>query len=838
MKKKIVRVEQLDNWNDGSKKGTIKKYNLKDALLWEKEGMVKILDDIEEKNKVVKKPSKMKMKTKEDSVPVTNFASNNTPVTNNYSQNKVKMNKKGKKNKIKKIPSFPVETVKNKNLKGKKSQIQEYSDMLQVIFVTNVTNVTDKKGAKVTKVTKVTRKVLCKDILGSGLLERVFSLLYKSPVISYDLLGKILDQNGDLIRATCGRKENKKYFKESHKEGKIKFFKLSDLGNLYVEQKINEYIEQKNNEKIGLLKKETERIKDEDKLIEFKSFYNFNKKIIGNSLRKFKNIIYVDFNDLIEFSPDLADSVLSKPERMLKLAEIAFEEMTTIKDIKFRIKNIPDSQRLNIEGIRQKNINDLIFIEGRIVRVSKVLPQCVSAKFECPSCGTVISVLQIEKKFREPSRCSCGRRGGFKLISKEMVDTARIVLEDLQEKTDNPHTQRISCYIKEDLTNEINMKMFAPGNEVKLIGILKEVPMQLNRGGLSVLFDIAVEVNNAELSEEEINIDSFSNEEIKKIKKLSSKINIKGLNEINSSFAPDIYGYKEIKDAIILQLCNKRNEHGKNKIRNKPNILLMGDPGVAKSVLGNFAVDITPGSRKVTGGGSSAVGITASVIKDEDGWGVEPGAFVLAKDLLFIDELNNINDDDKPKLQEALSEQSITINKANIRMTMKVTAGVLATANPFRGIFKLDEEMVKQFNLPPPIINRFDLIFTIKDYVDKNSDIAIAEKMIKRDRGIIKTKYSKEFLKKFFAYIKNFDEPIITNKITKRLEELYTQLRRYKTDTININPRINESIIRLIKASAKIRLSRKVEEKDIERAINILSKSYYNVPDYDTFKNE
>ncbi len=749
------------------------------------------------------------------------------------------MKEKEQKNKIKKTPSFPVETAKNKNLKGKKSQIQECSDMLRVIYVTNVINVTDKnngKTTKITKITKITRKVLCKDILGSGLLERVFSFLYKSLALSYDNLGKLLDQSGDIIRATCGRKENRKYFKESHKEGKIKFFELSDLGNVYIEQKINEYIEQKENEKISLLRKESERIKDEDKLIEFKSFYNFNKKIIGDSIRKFGNVVYIDFNNIIEFLPDLANSLLSEPEKTLRLAEMAFEEMTTIKNIRVRIKNIPDSQRLNIENIRQKNINDLIFIEGRIVRVSRVLPQCVNAKFECPSCGTVISVLQIEKKFREPSRCSCGRRGGFKLISKEMIDVSKLILEDLQEKTDNPHTQRISCLIKEDLTNERNMKMFAPGNEVKLIGILKEIPMQLSRGGLSVLFDMAIEVNNAELSEEEIKIDSFSDEEIKRIKKLSSKINIKGLNEINSSFAPDIYGYKEIKDAIILQLCNKRNEHGKNNIRNKPNILLIGDPGVAKSVLGNFAVSITPGSRKVTGGGSSAVGITASVIKDEDGWGVEPGAFVLAKDLLFIDELNNIHDDDKPKLQEALSEQSITVNKANIRMTMKVTAGTLATANPFRGIFKSDEEIVKQFNLPPPIINRFDLIFTIRDYVDRNSDIAIAEKMIKRDRGLIKTKYSKEFLKKFFAYIKNTEDPIITNNITKRLEELYTELREYKTDTININPRINESIIRLIKASAKIRLSKKVEEKDIERAINILSKSYYNIPDYDAFK--
>ncbi|GAH87886.1 unnamed protein product, partial [marine sediment metagenome] len=183
----------------------------------------------------------------------------------------------------------------------------------------------------------------------------------------------------------------------------------------------------------------------------------------------------------------------------------------------------------------------------------------------------------------------------------------------------------------------------------------------------------------------------------------------------------------------------------------------------------------------------------------------------------------------------AMSEQSVTISKANIRMKMKVTAGALATANPIRGVFKNDEDLVKQFNLPLPIINRFDEIFVMRDHVNEISDEAIASKMVSKERGTIQSKYSKEFLKKFFAYIKNFKEPKIEEEIATRLKKLYSLLRRYKTSSININPRVNESILRLIKASAKIRLSDKVEEKDIERAINILSVSYYNLPDYSFF---
>lgn len=453
------------------------------------------------------------------------------------------------------------------------------------------------------------------------------------------------------------------------------------------------------------------------------------------------------------------------------------------------------------------------------------------------NCGTIISVLQIEKKFREPTRCSCGRRGGFKMISKEMVDTARIILEDLQEKTDNPHTRRLNIFIKDDLTSPQNIKLFTPGNEVKVVGILKEVPVPIGLGGLSTRFELALEVNSVQLSEEEIDIKNLTEDEINQIQHIAARVDSEGLGIISSSFAPDVYGHEEIKQAIILQLCNKRNISKNGSIRNKNNILLIGDPGSAKSVLGNFAVDITPGARKVTGGGSSAVGITASVVKDEDGWRVEPGAFVLAKDLLFIDELNNLHDEDKPKLQEAMSEQSVTISKANIRMKMKVTAGALATANPEKGIFKDNEDIVQQFNLPAPIINRFDVIFVIRDFINRQIDEAIAEKMISRERGEIIAEYDKDLLKKFFVYIKQFDDPLIDKQLSDIMKSVYSKIRSFKTSSININPRFKESLIRLSKASAKLRMSKKVEEKDIERSINILSKSYYNTPDYKSLKD-
>ena len=574
----------------------------------------------------------------------------------------------------------------------------------------------------------------------------------------------------------------------------------------------------------------------ENFVLEVKKFYELYRGEIVWISNFSEEIFFVNFDDILEFSVEIGDELLRNPLEVIPLFETAFSEVLVLDNPCFvRIKNLPEIDILNIENFRPKHLDKLVSIEGRIVSISEVRPQAVSSKYECPSCGTMISILQLEKKLREPVRCSCGRRGGFKLLSHELIPTARIILEDLQEKTDNPHASRIDCFLKHDLVNDEGMRMLTPGNEVKCVGVLGKIPIPLSRGGVSTRFEIAMDVNSIELCESEVDITKFTEEDIEEIKDLAKEIDKNGLDEINPSFAPHIFGYNEIKNAIILQLCSKRNKTGEG-VRSKQNILMIGDPGTAKSELGRFTIDITPGSRIATGGGSSAVGITASVVREEgEGWRVEPGAMVIAKEILFLDELNNLSDEDKPKLQEGMSEQKITINKANIHMSMKVTAGILAAANPVSGLFRTNEDFVKQYNLPAPIINRFDLIFSIRDIVNKKVDESIAKSMINRDRGIITSKYSKDFLKKFFVYIRHLEDPKIGDSMVPRLQYIYSKLRDYRQEGININPRIHEAMLRILKSSAKIRMSDKIEEKDIERALGILSKSYYDTPSYDMF---
>ena len=138
--------------------------------------------------------------------------------------------------------------------------------------------------------------------------------------------------------------------------------------------------------------KQAHKSKNEELIIEAKNFFDFYKKELGDSLRKANNVIYLDFMQLTEFSNNLSEEILINPEETFRLIELAIEESGLVKDVRVRLKNLSKSQDLKIRNIRSRHLNELIVVEGIIRQASDVRPQVVNAKFECPSCGTIISV--------------------------------------------------------------------------------------------------------------------------------------------------------------------------------------------------------------------------------------------------------------------------------------------------------------------------------------------------------------------------------------------------------------------------------------------------------------
>ncbi|MBU0959226.1 MAG: hypothetical protein KKB31_04760, partial [Nanoarchaeota archaeon] len=408
------------------------------------------------------------------------------------------------------------------------------------------------------------------------------------------------------------------------------------------------------------------RPKKEDLLIEAKKFFDAYKKELGDSLRKGNNVIYLDFMKLTEFSNLLSNELTINPEETLGLIELAIEESGLVSKVRVRLYNLSKGQDIKVRNIRSRNLDEMIVIEGIIRQASDVRPQVINAKFECPSCGTIIGVLQIEKKFREPSRCSCGRRGSFKLLSKEMVDTQRLVVEEAPESlSGGEQPKRINVFVKEDLVEPKMEEKTTPGSRIKVIGILKEVPVPLQSGGLSTRFELAIEANNIIPLEETFEELDISEEDERQILELSADPKI--FDKLAKSITPSIWGYEEIKRSLVLQLfAGVRKIHADGqKSRGDIHILLIGDPGVAKSVTLDFMAKISPKGRYVVGKSASGAGLTATVVRDEylRGWSLEAGAMVLSnKGLVCIDELEKMDPNDRSAMHEAMEQQCMLPN--------------------------------------------------------------------------------------------------------------------------------------------------------------------------------
>ncbi len=579
-----------------------------------------------------------------------------------------------------------------------------------------------------------------------------------------------------------------------------------------------------------------EKRETEELLIESRGFFETYKKEIGKSIRQDKKVIEVNFEDISTFSPTLAEDILSRPEELIQILEIALEDTGLIKNARVRFINVPKTQELRIAHIRAKHLNKLISMEGIVRQASDVRPQVVNAKFECPSCGTIISVLQIEKKFREPSRCSCGRRGQFNLISKEMVDAQRLIIEESPESLiGGEQPRRMSVFLKEDLVEPRMEKRTTPGSRVRVLGILKEVPIPLQTGSISTRFELAVEANNVIPLEETFEELKISDEDEREIEELS--IDPKLFDKLSESIAPSIWGYEEIKKALVLQMfggVRKVNSDGSIK-RGDVHIFLIGDPGVAKSITLKFIADMAPKGRYIVGKAASGAGITATVVRDEylKGWSLEAGAIVLAnKGIVCIDELEKMDPNDRSAMHEAMEQQTVTISKANVQATLQAQTSVLAAGNPKLGRFEPFQPIAQQIDLPPALINRFDIIFTLRDLPDKYRDESIAAHVLSEHQRKIKEVFvSRDLFRKYVAFAKQKFEPLLTDEAVEEIKKFYVGLRNMPVMSdsmlrpIPISARQLQSIVRLTEAHARMRLSKKATKDDAKVAIDLIK--YY-----------
>jgi replicative DNA helicase Mcm len=587
-----------------------------------------------------------------------------------------------------------------------------------------------------------------------------------------------------------------------------------------------------------------EAVNQDEFLGEAKEFFEVNRKEIGKIVKGGDKVVSVDFEDFSAHSPGLSEALIDRPEETVQLLEVALEELEWApSDARVRLGSISHQQEIFIRYIRSKHLGKMIGIEGIVRQASEVRPLVTNAKFECPSCGTIISVLQIDKKFREPSRCSCGRRGGFKEISKDMVDAQVITIE---ESSENLHggeqPKRMTIFLKEDLVDPMMEMRTTPGSRVRIIGILKEIAISSSSGAMLTRFDLAIEANNIiplEESYEEVDIDEESE---RTIKELAASPDL--MEKMVDSVAPSIWGHRAVKTALAFQLFGgvKKTRSDGTKMRGDVHVLLVGDPGVAKSVMLGFIAGVAPKARYVSGKSSTGAGLTATVVKDEllRGWSLEAGAMVLAnKGIVCIDEFDKMNEEDRSTMHEAMEQQTVTISKATVQASLRSQTSVLAAANPKFGRFDPLQSIPKQVNLAPSLLSRFDAIFIMRDIPSREDDEAIAAHVLLEHKQEAKHDViDNDLLRKYISYARQKFDPVLTDEAVAAMKDFYVGLRNMPqigdgpSKPIPIGARQLEAMVRLSEAHARMRLSKKVEVVDAAAAIDLV-KSYLMQVGYD-----
>ncbi len=576
----------------------------------------------------------------------------------------------------------------------------------------------------------------------------------------------------------------------------------------------------------------------QEQIEQFQEFFQSNyENKIRDILTEGKKSVIVDFKVLSALNIELSELLLDDPENAIKAAEMAITQMFIPEEVslKVRFENLPETQNVNIRNIRSTHLNKLIAIDGIVRQTSDVRPQVTMAKFECPSCGNTISILQIETRFKEPNRCTCGKRGSFRLIHKDLVDAQRLVIEEVPERLEGgAQPKRISVFLKEDLVEPKLEKKTTPGAKVRVNGIVREVPIMLKTGAQSIRYDLMVDANFVEAIEETFEDVEISKEDEKKIIELSKDPYV--YEKLRNSIAPSIFGHENIKDALILQLMGgvKKEKKDGTKTRGNMHILLVGDPGSAKSTLLLSMSKVAPKARYVAGRGASASGLTAAVVKDEflKGWALEAGTLVLANGgYAMIDELDKISTEDTSALHEVLANEQVSISKANIQAVLRAETTLLSAANPKFGRFDPYQPIAAQINLPPALINRFDLIFPVRDLPSRDKDEKIASHVLETMRNVEKSKpeIPNDFMKKLVSYARQKCKPVLTDSAIKTIKDFYVDLRNSGSTgdegvkPIPISARQLEAIVRLAEASARVRLAKKVTMKDAARAIGIMT---------------
>jgi replicative DNA helicase Mcm len=562
---------------------------------------------------------------------------------------------------------------------------------------------------------------------------------------------------------------------------------------------------------------------------------------INNMMASGVQSLVVDYIDFDSYNPDLAKQLTHKPDEMLEafneaalaiLREIHHDYEQEIHDrIKVRIGNY--TVQKGLRDINADLIDKLVSVSGMVVRSSEVKPLAKKVAYKCTNCNAVTEATLKGLVLRKPSKCiACGDKElDMDPENSIFIDFQMVRLQELPE--DLPAGQ-LPHYVEVTVMGDL-VDQCRPGDRIMLTGIIRIEQEQMAPQAKTSLFRLRMEGNNIEYlggragSKDTRTVEriAISTEDERQIRAIGSKPD--AYEKLIASFAPHIYGQEVIKESILLLIVGsvtKKLEDGSTR-RGDINVLLVGDPGTAKSEMLKFAAKIAPRGLYTSGRGSTAAGLTAAVIRDKSGiMMLEAGAVVLGdQGLVCIDEFDKIKPEDRSALHEVMEQQTCSVAKGGIVATLNARTSILSAANPMYGKYDPYKNITENVNLPVPLLTRFDLIFIVRDIPEKDKDNLIASHILEIHKDVTraaKPAIDIDLFSKYLTYARRL-EPTLTSEAIDIIRGYYMDMRRAESEgMITVTPRQLEGLVRLATARARILLKDRVEADDAKRAIYLV----------------